>query len=118
MRSFGKHLMVLGMILGMAGTASAYPSVFPTGVTINKPDKTCSGYTVLNPLRATPHGVPLIDMNGKVVHKWMNVEGQPAKVLPGGNLLALSILSENRKTPCPAENLYDVSLSSDISFLP
>ena len=88
MRSFGKHLMVLGMILGMAGTASAYPSVFPTGVTINKPDKTCSGYTVLNPLRATPHGVPLIDMNGKVVHKWMNVEGQPAKVLPGGNLLA------------------------------
>ena len=80
--------MVLGMILGMAGTASAYPSVFPTGVTINKPDKTCSGYTVLNPLRATPHGVPLIDMNGKVVHKWMNVEGQPAKVLPGGNLLA------------------------------
>lgn len=27
-------------------------------------------------------------MNGKVVHKWMNVEGQPAKVLPGGNLLA------------------------------
>lgn len=88
MRSFGKHLMVLGMVLGMAGTASAYPSVFPTGVTINKPDKTCSGYTVLNPLRATPHGVPLIDMNGKVVHKWMNVEGQPAKVLPGGNLLA------------------------------
>lgn len=88
MRSFGKHLMVPGMILGMAGTASAYPSVFPTGVTINKPDKTCSGYTVLNPLRATPHGVPLIDMNGKVVHKWMNVEGQPAKVLPGGNLLA------------------------------
>ena len=80
--------MVLGMILGMAGTASAYPSVFPTGVTINKPDKTCSGYTALNPLRATPHGVPLIDMNGKVVHKWMNVEGQPAKVLPGGNLLA------------------------------
>ena len=58
--------MVLGMILGMAGTASAYPSVFPTGVTINKPDKTCSGYTVLNPLRATPHGVPLIDMNGRL----------------------------------------------------
>ena len=88
MRPIGKTFIALGLLLGMAGTASAYPSVFPTGVTINKPDKAYNGYTVLNPLRATPHGVPLIDMNGKVVHKWMNVEGQPAKVLPGGNLLA------------------------------
>ncbi len=78
-------------ILALASLAFAYPSVFPVGVTICKPDKVYPGYTVLNPLRATPHGVPLIDMNGTVVHKWMNVEGQPAKVLPGGKLLATAV---------------------------
>ena len=44
MRPFGKAFMALGLLLGMAGTAAAYPSVFPTGVTINKPDKAYNGY--------------------------------------------------------------------------
>lgn len=82
--------VLLAATLSLLGIsqAYAYPTIFPTGVTINKPDRAYNGYTILNPLRATPHGVPLIDMNGKVVHKWMNVEGQPAKLLPNGNLLA------------------------------
>lgn len=88
MRSFGKVLLAPVLALAFTATAQAYPSVFPTGVTINKPDKAYNGYTIIGPMRATGHGLPLIDMNGKVVHKWMNVEGQPAKVLPGGNLMA------------------------------
>lgn len=87
-KCFLQSLCIVGSVLGLTGSAFAWPSVFPTGVTINNPEKAYNGYTIIGPLRATPHGVPLIDMNGKVVHKWMNVEGQPAKVLPGGNLLA------------------------------
>lgn len=77
--------------MALASVVFAYPSVHPVGVTICKPDKVYPGYTVLNPMRATPHGLPLVDLNGKVVHKWMGVEGQPGKVLPGGRLLAVGV---------------------------
>jgi hypothetical protein len=66
----------------------AMPTVFPTGTTIYNPKKCYNGYTILNGLRSSPYGQPLIDMNGNVVHKWMGVAGFPAKVLPGGKLLA------------------------------
>jgi len=71
--------------------ASAAPSVYPTGVTIYDPARTWSGYTVLSPL-ATP-AVLVIDMNGNVVKRWddyNNGAGGPARVLPGGGVIAAS----------------------------
>ena len=85
-------MLGLALVMGVAGTAAAAPTVFPTGVTIYNPEKTYNGYTLLCVLRATPHGLPLIDMNGNVVNRWMNVEGQPAQLMPNGNLLAEKVL--------------------------
>lgn len=55
MKALGKVFLTAALTLGFAAAAQAYPSVFPTGVTINKPDKAYNGYTVIGPLRATGH---------------------------------------------------------------
>ena len=72
-----------------AGSAWCAPSVYPTGTTLYDPQRTWSGYTVLSPL-ATP-AVIVIDMNGNVVKRWEgydNSAGGPARVLPGGEVIA------------------------------
>jgi hypothetical protein len=69
--------------------ASAAPSIYPTGVTIYDPARTWSGYTVLSPLAT--QAVLVIDMNGNVVKRWddfNNSAGGPARVLPGGGVIA------------------------------
>lgn len=86
---FGKWLLAAFAVLPTA-TAAA-PSVYPTGVTIYDPARTWPGYTVLSPL-ATP-AVLVIDMNGHVVKRWdgfNNSAGGPARILPGGGVLAAS----------------------------
>jgi hypothetical protein len=70
---------------------SAAPSVYPTGVTIYDPARTWNGYTVLSPLAT--QAVLVIDMNGNVVKRWdgfNNSAGGPARVLPGGGVIAAS----------------------------
>jgi hypothetical protein len=82
-------LSVLAVLTG--GSAAAAPSVYPTGVTIYDPARTWNGYTVLSPL-ATP-AVIVIDMNGNVVKRWDDYNssaGGPARVLPGGQVIAAS----------------------------
>jgi len=60
----------------------ARSTVFPTGVTIYKPDKCWNGFTVFS---ANVTGeITLIDMNGNVVKAWKGVSGFPARILPGG----------------------------------
>jgi len=93
MRKFFLSLFVASVVF-MPGTLFASPSVFPTGVTIYKPDKCWNGYTVLSNVMPGTHaesrekrGVVLIDMNGNIVHSWKGVVGFPAKVLPGGRLM-------------------------------
>jgi len=75
-----------GMLVCMAfaSLALAYPSVYPTGTTIYKPDKCWNGYTIFP--AAIDAGAVLIDMNGNVVKHWKNVLGEPVpvKLLPGG----------------------------------
>ena len=64
-------------------------SVYPTGTTIYDPDRAWNGYTVLSPLAT--QAVLVIDMNGNVVKRWEsfnNSAGGPARVLPGGFVLA------------------------------
>ena len=58
-----------------------YPSVYPTGTTIYYPEHCHSGYTVFN-VRSV--GNVLVDMNGNVAKVWKNVDGFPARILPGG----------------------------------
>ena len=82
-------LAALGAVVLSA--ASAAPSVYPTGVTIYDPARTWNGYTVLSPLAT--QAVLVIDMNGNVVKRWddfNNSAGGPARVLPGGGVIAAS----------------------------
>lgn len=65
------------------------PSVFPTGTTIYDPERAWNGYTVLSPLSSG--AAVVIDMNGNVVKQWddyNNAAGGPARVLPGGGIVA------------------------------
>jgi hypothetical protein len=64
-------------------------TVYPTGTTIYDPERTWNGYTVLSPLQT--QAVLVIDMNGNVVKRWENYNnsaGGPARVLPGGVVVA------------------------------
>jgi len=66
-------------------------SVYPTGTTIYDPAKTWNGFTVLSPLAG--QAVLVIDMNGAVVKRWEgfnNSAGGPARVFPGGIVMAAS----------------------------
>lgn len=60
------------------------PTVHPTGTTVYNPEKCFNGYTIFP---AAEHGCMLIDMNGKVVRYWKDLQGFPNKLLKGGNVL-------------------------------
>lgn len=62
----------------------AYPSVYPTGVTVYNPGKAWSGYTIF---QARGIGAVLLDMNGHEVQVWKGLHGFPNKLLPGGFVL-------------------------------
>ena len=62
----------------------SYPSVYPTGTTIYKPEKCFSGYTIF---QAKEVGALLIDMNGSEVQLWKDLHGFPNKLLPGGQVM-------------------------------
>jgi hypothetical protein len=54
------------------------------GTLLNHSEFCCEGYTLLN--RAT--STVLIDMNGTIIHRWPSYFPQPAKMLPGGSIIA------------------------------
>lgn len=61
-----------------------YPTIYPTGTTIYKPDKCFNGFTIYP---ANGEGAMLIDMNGNEVNLWKDLEGMPNKILPGGYVM-------------------------------
>jgi hypothetical protein len=77
------HFVMIFSCIILPTPLFAFPTVFPHGTTIFKPDKTFSGYTILT---TKGNQTILIDMNGNVVHHWANLcdEEHPAKLLPGG----------------------------------
>jgi hypothetical protein len=78
-------------IVAHAIALTSAQTVYPTGTTIYDPDRAWSGYTVLSPLQT--QAVLVIDMNGTVVKRWdgfNNSAGGPARVLPGGVVVAAS----------------------------
>lgn len=85
--------------MGMAATAGvammprmgrAFPSVFPHGTTIYKPEKCWSGFTVFG-VETAGEGCVLIDMNGNVVKEWKHVSEleHPTKILKAATSWAL-----------------------------
>jgi hypothetical protein len=81
-----------GVLLACAiAVTLAAQTVYPTGTTIYDPDRAWNGYTVLSPLQT--QAVLVIDMNGSIVKRWEgynNSAGGPARVLPGGVVIAAS----------------------------
>jgi hypothetical protein len=72
-------------------SAAAAPSIYPTGTTIYDPARAWSGFTVLTLLGTK--AVVVIDMTGREVKRWEgfdNAAGGPARVLPGGVVVAAS----------------------------
>ncbi len=79
------------LALSLLATGPAAQTVYPTGTTIYDPDRSWNGFTVLSPLGT--QAVLVIDMNGDVVKRWdgfNNSAGGPARVLPGGHVIAAS----------------------------
>ena len=71
------------------------PLTFPTGTVALRSGQVPAATRC----SATPkHGIILIDMNGKPVHVWHGLDGFPAKMLPGGRVMA----SRGRRSPPPA----------------
>jgi hypothetical protein len=82
---------VAAMLAYVFAPGVAGQSVYPTGTTIYEPDRAWNGYTVLSPLGT--QAVLVIDMNGNVVKRWdgfNNSAGGPARVFPGGVVVAAS----------------------------
>jgi hypothetical protein len=78
-------------IVAHAIALTSAQTVYPTGTTIYDPDRAWNGYTVLSPLQT--QAVLVIDMNGTVAKRWdgfNNSAGGPARVLPGGGVVAAS----------------------------
>ena len=92
MMRLSKPLIAAGL-MAMATIATAAPSVYPTGTTIYDPAQTWSGFTVLSVL--STQAVIVIDMNGNVVKRWDGYNdsaGGPARILPGGGVIAAVII--------------------------
>lgn len=73
----------------LAAAAAAAPTVYPTGTTIYDPERAWNGFTVF--IAPEDFGAILIDMNGKTVKQWSGFHGGaggPARVLPGGYVIA------------------------------
>ncbi|MBI5605059.1 MAG: aryl-sulfate sulfotransferase [Deltaproteobacteria bacterium] len=83
-----KLIMIAGglLMIAVASMGWSYPTVFPHGATLYKPDKAFSGYTLFC---VENYGAFLIDMRGNVVHEWKNIGkvDHPVKLLPGGHIM-------------------------------
>ena len=85
-----RQLKIFVVAAAMIGFASplinAVVSVYPTGTTIYQPDKTWSGFTLLD--AADGDGAVLIDMNGNIVRRWPELAGMgPFHMFPDGYVM-------------------------------
>ena len=107
----------MGLSAAAAATAApslswAFPSVFPHGTTIYKPEKCWNGYTVFG-VETKGQGCVLIDMNGNVVHEWKHVSEleHPTKLLKGGY-----VMGATRQKPEMVGRTYGDPMSADLSI--
>ena len=89
-----RYLVLLAALRLAVLSASAWPTVYPTGTTLYHPDKAFNGYTLFTPLGDAPDGqtytLYLINMTGAVVHRW-SVPFSPlqGRLLPNGNVIVI-----------------------------
>ena len=88
--SLGIFFLVFCCLSSAPGLSEAAPTLFPTGLTINQPDKIYQGYT----LYFSPYAekICVVDPSGNEVHSWKSPRightlGKLAKPLPGGRIL-------------------------------
>jgi outer membrane protein assembly factor BamB len=107
----GKSTLFLCLALGMSLFLFAWPTVYPTGTTLYKPDKSYNGYTLYSPMGnggqglevgTEPYEMPgvifLVDMNGNIVHEWKTpFRAAFGRILRNGNLLVAC--SDGKKIP-------------------
>ena len=82
---------IAALVVSALAASATGQTVYPTGTTIYDPERSWNGFTVLSPLGT--QAVLVIDMNGTVVKRWEgfnNSAGGPARVLPGGLVMAAS----------------------------
>ena len=116
-------LLAFGVTLLFVCFAYANPTIFPTGVTLYKPDKAWNGYTIpslrdsATSLNEYSKSAPLLDMNGNIVHKWYAPKGfcfahMPIKMLPGGYIMA-AIYPDNSNR-CFRNDLIQLDWDSNV----
>jgi len=79
---------VVLLVLGVCVQASAWPSVYPRGVTIHDPEKAQDGYTLF--VNQANNSLRLIDMEGIVIKDWPGFWAT-AEVLPNGHIMGMSV---------------------------
>ncbi|MBW2370670.1 MAG: aryl-sulfate sulfotransferase [Deltaproteobacteria bacterium] len=89
-------LIILALMLPLV--AFSFPTVFPHGTTIYKPEKCFNGYTVFG-TEVESEGTVLIDMNGNVVKQWKDIcqAEHPPKLIKGGLLAGTMRPSPEKK---------------------
>lgn len=90
-----------------------HASVYPTGVTIYKPEKCFNGYTLFP---AKGYGAVLINMNGKAVHLWKDLHGMPNKLLPGGRVIGSSGVRDKQFSHQDQLDLLQVDWNGQIEW--
>lgn len=99
-RTFLKGVSAAALSLMLSGPmdAMAFPTVFPHGTTIYKPEKCFNGYTVFG-TEVVEEGTVLVNMNGNVVKQWKDIcqAEHPPKLLKGGFLAGTSRPSPEKR---------------------
>ena len=90
-----------------------HASVYPTGVTIYKPEKCFNGVTLFP---AKGYGAVLVNMNGKAVHLWKDLQGMPNKLLPGGIVMGSSGVRDKQFSHQDQLDLLQVSWDGEIQW--
>lgn len=75
------------------------------GVTVYKPEKTYNGFTLFTPNIGEPGTTWLMDMHGRLLHRWIlpDVVRLHAELLPSGNLLVGTSKGKPKPLPTHAE---------------
>ena len=95
-------LTVAVLVIAVCQQLWAWPTVYPKGVTVYKPEKCSEGYLLEFYERRTPI---LMDMKGSVVHTWENARGiGRMRLLPNGNLLLIAELNRSADALPPGQD--------------
>lgn len=83
-------MLIVGALTFIPAILLEFPTVYPTGTTIYKPEKCWNGFTIIDPSYNYRHpGAYLMDMNGNIIKMWKGLHGHPVKLLPGGYVIGI-----------------------------